>query len=210
MAEEPKPDVPEQPAGSSSADPAAAGPHERPLPPRAETSAEAEKQPKLEHPDGRIEHPWVSFETRDAWTKPVLCILLGVFAIAALEFFLVHTFFFSQRHAEDVAKKSPYPLAPKPSEQAPLEPRLEQIDRLKGVARENVFRIEASKERVLHRYGETPDKGFVHIPIEQAMEIVVPELKARTNPPSGQQRDYGLVDGGDSNSGRMLRKEPRW
>ena len=191
----------EKPAGGQPSfphpDPAAAGPHEHPLPPRTETSAETEKQPTIEHPDGRIEHPWVSFEHRDAWTRAVLLILLGLFAVAVLQFFLVRAFYFSQDRAENALKKSPYPLAPKPSDQAPSEPRLEQIDRLKGLARENVYRREASKERLLHTYGDTSEAGFVRIPIERAIEIVAADVKdclhraARSAPrqwPGGQRR----------------------
>ncbi len=58
----------------------------------------------------------------------------------------------------------------------------------------------------LERLETTSEKGYVQIPIDRAMELVVPRLKVRqpTAGP-GATKDRGLVDGGESNSGRMLR-----
>ncbi|HWC88912.1 MAG TPA: hypothetical protein VG433_04635 [Pirellulales bacterium] len=185
-------------------------PHEHPLPPRAETAAESEQQPEVQHADGRIEHPWIRYEKTDARFSGVVLVMAVVAVIAAVQFVLVLKFYHSQEQAQAELKKSSYPLAPGSSGQLPLEPRLEQIDRLKGVARENVYRREAAKEAVLHSYGDTSDEGFVHIPVERAMQLVVDQLKSRTKAPAEPVRDNGLVDSGESNSGRLLRKEPRW
>lgn len=204
MAEQ-KPDA--QPPEPSRHEPMAA--QERPLPPHSETAAESEKQPVVEHPDGKIEHPWVSHEQRDASFKGVFIVMVATIALGALEFFLVHVFFSSQEGAQSKEKKSPFPLAQTPSEKPPAAPRLEQIDRSRGL-RESAYSIEAPLERTLHRYGDSSEAGFVHIPIEQAIKLVAPELKVRTSRPKGVARDNGLVDGGESNSGRLLRKEPRW
>jgi hypothetical protein len=56
----------------------------------------------------------------------------------------------------------PYPLAPGPSTALPAEPRLEQIDRLEGVERPNVYKREEAKEGVLNRYGPTAEQGYIH------------------------------------------------
>ena len=51
------------------------------------------------------------------------------------------------------------------------------------------------QEAQLHSYGKDPD-GHVHVPIEQAMDSVVPKLNVRTNAPQGltipggQGRDF--------------------
>lgn len=192
------------------ADQPAAHPHEHPLPARAETSAEIEKQPEVHHPDGRMEHPWIGFETRDARFSVIIVIMAVIACFAAAQFYVVLCFYRHQVKQQAEAKKSPYPLAPAPSAQAPLEPRLEQIDRLKGIARENVYRRELVKEAVLHSYGDTSDEGFVHIPIEQAMQLVAGKLKVRADQPAAPHHDRGLVDGGESNSGRLFRGAPRW
>ncbi|HEY5313815.1 MAG TPA: hypothetical protein VIK18_14905 [Pirellulales bacterium] len=211
MAED-KPPPADQPASPEPAQPAARS-HEHALPPRAETAAEPHQQPEVKHADGRIEHPWIRYETRDARFSGVVLVVAIVAGIATVQFFLVLEFYRSHGRQQAAQKKSPYPLAPAPSApeaQLPLEPRLEEIDRMKGLARENVYRREAAKEAVLHSYGDTPDDGFVHIPIERAMQLVADQLKTRTNAPPGPSRDNGLVDSGESNSGRLLRKEPRW
>lgn len=194
---------------SKPGDPRSEPPAVHPLPPRAETAAETEKQPEVHHPDGRMEHPWVEYEKRDARFPQVAIVMVVIGVVGALQAYAVLCFFRGQEHSQAEQKKSPYPLAPDSSTQAPLEPRLEQIDRLKGVARENVYRRELAKELVLHSYGETADDGFVHIAIEQAMEAVAGELKVRDEP-AGPHHDRGLIDSGESNSGRLFRREPRW
>ena len=82
-------------------------------------------------------------------------------------------------------KQSPYPLAPAPSH-APCraEPRLEQIDRLAGVETPNVYEREAAKLQTLNSYGPTAEEGFVHIPIERAMQLMVEQTDAAGRGPN--------------------------
>jgi hypothetical protein len=214
---------------------------------------------EVRHPDGRIEHPHVRFEHTDASLGWILAIGIGSMALAALIFSLLLWFFFHYKDYQAAIKRSPFPLAPHPSEALPAPPHLEQLNRIAGIEKSNVYEREAGKESLLHSYGlpvpegiaaETgktpPENGFVRIPIEQAMAWVVQakKLPARQEPPpstflgaspvgaaaapgmrplgiivqlfAGQrfqnqrQRGYGLVDAGESNSGRMFREEPRW
>jgi len=125
---------------------------------------------------------------------------------AVLHFF-INTFFFQrQNRYETVARESPFPLAPEPSKTLPPEPRLEQLDRLKGVESSNAYERQLSKEEVLASYGPTEEKGFVHIPIEQAMHYLAGKLPARPEQ-ADDQRASGLLDAGGPNSGRMFRTE---
>ena len=61
----------------------------------------------------------------------------------------------------------------------PAEPRLEQLDRSQGVDVGNVRRIELQDLEKLDRFGQTSDAGYVHIPIQDAMDLVVKTLPVR-------------------------------
>lgn len=112
-------------------------------------------------------------------------------------------------HEEQVLaqrKASGFPLVSQPSGQLPAEPKLEPINRLENVKSSDGFSRYLQQERQLHSYGETSDDGFVHVPIEQAMKIIVDKLPIRELQPS-DARSHGLVNAGEANSGRMFREE---
>jgi hypothetical protein len=160
--------------------------------------------------NGQPEHPEVQYERTDANFRAILFIILGTMALAALIQAAVLAFFYDYRDYQAEIKKSPYPLAPTPSTALPAEPRLEQVDRLAGVETPDVYQRMESKEKVLNSYGDTPEKGFVHIPIERAMKLLENKLPARPAPQAEQvEKSSGLVDAGESNSGRMFRKGAR-
>ncbi len=162
--------------------------------------------------NGQPEHPEVRYEHSDANFRAILFIILGTMALAALIQTAVLAFFYDYRDYQADIKKSPYPLAPTPSTALPAGPRLEQVDRLAGVETANIYERMESKEKVLNSYGDTPEKGFVHIPIEQAMKWLEDKkmLPARPAPSAEQvEKSSGLVDAGESNSGRMFRKGAR-
>jgi hypothetical protein len=168
---------------------------------------------EVRYPDGRIEHPHVRYERRDASLRWIIGIGITAMALAALIHYVLLLFFFDYRNYQDAIKRSPFPLAPAPSAALPASPHLEQLDRAAGIERPDVYEREAAKENVLHSYGATPEQGFVHIPIERAMEEALREnkLPARPERPANQtRRENGLVDSGESNSGRMFREKPRW
>jgi hypothetical protein len=65
-------------------------------------------------------------------------------------------------------------------------------------------------EKTLHSYGNTNESGFVHIPIEQAMKLVAPTLETRQGDRQLPAKGFGLVGGGESNSGRLYSEAPTW
>jgi hypothetical protein len=92
------------------------------------------------------------------------------------------------------------------STQLPPEPRLEQLDRMAGnTENSDVSKSLAAKEKVLNSFGPTTEKGFVHIPIQQAMKAVAGKLPARKEPQPPTVANQGLLEAGESNSGRMFR-----
>ena len=201
---------------------------------------------EIRESDGRIEHPEIRFEPTDASLRWILGIGISALALGALAFSLLLFFFHQYKNYQAAIKRSPFPLAPGPSEALPARPHLEQLDRVAGIERSNVYEREAAKEDLLHSYGPTlgnltvlgagtvglaspagasplaaivaldagttiPEKGFVRIRIDRAMAILENKLLSRQEPPASQRRKAnGLVDAGESNSGRMFREEPRW
>jgi hypothetical protein len=162
------------------------------------------------HVDGLLEHPQVRYERSDVQPRGVLIVMLAALFIGVLAFLGVWYFYQRFNAYESAIKQSPYPLATQPSTQLPAEPRLEQVDRLAGVETPNVFLREQSKEAILHSAGPTADKGFAHIPIERAMQMVADELPVRPQKKErGPVKDNGLLDSGAPNSGRLFREGPR-
>jgi hypothetical protein len=172
------------------------------------TSPPAEEE-EVRHADGRMEHPAIHYEERDVPFRGVLFGVIVGSCVGIALFGLVYLFFRADTDRLASRRESEFPLAEHPSDVPPPEPRLEQIDRLAGVPRENVYLRESAKEDQLDRYGETEEKGFVHIPIRRALESLAGQLPVRKAPPPGPTKDNGLVDSGESNSGRMLRGAPR-
>jgi hypothetical protein len=108
---------------------------------------------EVRYPDGRIEHPHIRFEHTDASLGWILVIGISSMALAALNFYLVLWFFYDYKDYQAVIKRSRFPLAPRPSEALPAPPHLEQLNRIAGIERSNVYDREAVKESLLHSYG---------------------------------------------------------
>lgn len=182
----------------------------RPRPVTPEPAEVEEESEEIHYPDGRIEHPAVSREPSDVRFRGVLLLMLLVCLFAAVNYFVIWKFFWWQaREQEEKYVRSPYVLAPQPSRQLPREPRLEQLDRLRGSTSPDAFLYQIEQERLLHRYGPTSERGFVHIPIEQAITRLADQLPVRKEPSAQVEKQNGLVDSGEPNSGRMYRGERR-
>jgi hypothetical protein len=161
---------------------------------------------EIQHPDGRLEHPDVKYEAKDIRFGWILTIIIAGCCVAVTHYFLVWKFYGWQRSVQATNKAAPYVPAIIPSSQLPPQPRLEQIDQLTGVASSNVFKRLAAKEKALNSYGPTAEKGFVHIPIQQAIKALAGQLPVGKEP-AEHKTDAGLIDSGESNSGRMFRGE---
>jgi hypothetical protein len=164
---------------------------------------------EIRHADGRIEHPSVRYEKTDASLRDILVIMACAVVLGIVIYLVVWQFFV--RYSDHLAEKgkSSFPLAPAPSTALPPEPRLEELDRLTGNDASNVYARQKAKEEALRRYGSTGETGYVHIPIAQAIDHFANRLPARKQEAGSPRHDLGLVDSGESNSGRLFRKEPR-
>jgi len=162
--------------------------------------------------DGRVEHPQSHFEPKDIDLRPIIVSLVAALGIIAGIYYGVWRFYWFQAQAREEVKRSRYPMASGPSTNLPPQPRLEQLDRMPAKERD-LFRGGAATadlaadEKALHRYGPTSETGFVQIPIEQAIKAIAGTLPVANETSPGVHAN-GLLDAGQSNSGRMFRGWP--
>jgi hypothetical protein len=147
----------------------------------------------------------VRYERKDIRLRGLLILMAGAACFTAILYFAIWRFFWWQESVQEAIKESPYPMAPRMSTQMPPKPRLEQLDRMAGVKSSDVDKSLAAKEKALDSYGPTADKGFVHIPIQQAIKAVAGKLPVRKQPQPPPADQSGLLEGGQSSSGRMFR-----
>jgi hypothetical protein len=179
--------------------------------PTSETSGEEKlREPEeIRHPDGRIEHPRVQYDRREAYVGWALSIL-GVVALLAPPFFYgIWTILWASEHRQAEIKDMGFPMAQHPSHQLPPEPRLEPLGPPNEENRAIVPPSVLHRQQQLHSYGTTDDPQFVHVPIERAMKQIAGTLPVRSARPTVETADLGLLDSGEPNSGRVLRKVSR-
>jgi hypothetical protein len=168
-----------------------------------------DSQQAAERPEGRLENPTVRYERTDAnhrWIIGLLgtAVVIGLLIQGGLWLYFVH-----YRDYQAEVKKSRFPLAPAPAAPLPPEPRLEQVDRISGLKSPNADEIVAPRDTDLNTYGPTAGEGFVRIPIDRALQLLDNKLPARAEAPHDHGKGNGLVDAGESNSGRMFRRSAR-
>jgi hypothetical protein len=101
-----------------------------------------------------------------------------------------------------------FPLAEHPSRQLPPQPRLEPLEPSDEERRAIMPPSVAVRQERLHSYGKTNEPGFVHVPIGRAIEQLAGKLAVRKQSDQRESADTGLLDAGESNSGRLFRKAP--
>ena len=160
--------------------------------------------------DGRPENPTVRREERDVRFSRAFGVIVAALVIGAIELWCVWRFYENRQRHQEKADASRYPLGQPESGWLPRTPRLEQVDRLAGITGESVRSRELSDLAFLSRYGNTSEKEFVRIPIDRAMELVLDDLKARQEDGAPDaSKNSGLVNAGESNSGRLYRSRAR-
>jgi hypothetical protein len=148
----------------------------------------------------------VRYERKDIRFGCLLAVMLVAAGVVAVLGYTVWRFFWWEARSQDARNRSAYPLRA-PSIQLPPEPRLEQLDRMARTEGADVYDNLAADEKQLNSYGATDEKGFVHIPIQKAMQTIAGQLRVRKQSPGSAATDNGLLDSGESNSGRIFRGE---
>jgi hypothetical protein len=153
---------------------------------------------------GATRHPEVRYERHDVRFLAVALVIVVAIILGSAEMYAVWRLFHRSEVGLREQNVSRYPLAPDGKPGLPVAPRLEQLDRLEGNRSDQIDRRKLSPEGLLATYGPASEEGYVHIPIERAMDLVIGELRSRSDE-AASGNDNGLVDSGESNSGRMFR-----
>lgn len=159
--------------------------------------------------DEKTTNPGVHYERKDIRFGCLLAVMIVAGCVVVSVGYGMWRFYWWQAGQQQAKGRSQYPLSPGLNPRLPPEPRLEQIDRLAGAGVSNVSKMLAEKEKVLNSYGPSEEKGFVHVPIQEAIKATAGKLPVRKPPPGRAVKDKGLTDAGESNSGRMFRGESK-
>ena len=140
-------------------------------------------------------NPDTRFERKDIDIRPLLSIAGGLVVVVVIVC-LVSWWVFDLLQARDRATKvSPFPLAAEERKQLegrrqlPAEPHLEQIDRMEAAAGHQLpTRLYNTELERLKSYGWVDEeKKIVHIPIEQAMNMIVEQEAKKADKRNGGQ-----------------------
>jgi hypothetical protein len=160
----------------------------------------SEPSDEIGHADGRMEHTRVHHEETDVRFRAIAAAVLMIGASLAAVVGAIRLFVHEEA-ATDVRQ------AARPGQgrslTLPAQPRLEA---LQSQPSDRSFEARsATAEARLHSFGPADDAGYVHIPIEKAMQKLAADLQSH-QPPPRQPKSQGLVGGGEANSGRLLRE----
>jgi hypothetical protein len=158
--------------------------------------------------DDKSAHAEVDYDRSEASLLGIAIVLLGIastFGIAVLI-----AFWFVDAHKPAIEANPSLSSYGATSTLLPPEPRLEPLDSARGGPQGNGFARQLAMEHLLHSYGRTPDASFVHIPVEEAMKLAISKLPAQPRTSAQTFKSYGLVEGGESNSGRIYQEAPSW
>jgi hypothetical protein len=112
------------------------------------------------------------YETRDIHVRPLVMFVVAFLAIAIVVQLLALWMFRVLDRQEATEKRASFSLAAGTQASLPREPRLEEIDRLGPRPELGIEERLAAQQATIEVYGATPEKGYVRIPIERAMELM--------------------------------------
>lgn len=141
----------------------------------------------------RADNPEVRHEHSDVNLRGILATAAALVAVAVVIHLVCWGLFdlFGGREAK--AKRSQFPLAAEERGQLPRQPQLEGIKNTEGhptYVRPRALRAE-EQERLIRTGWVDEKEGTVHLPIDQAMRVIVQQglLRSRPQPaPGGQER----------------------
>lgn len=129
--------------------------------------------------DNKETNAGVRYERKDIRLRVLLALIVGAFCLTAALYYATWRLFWWREGFQGTSTESPYAAAARLTERLPREPRLEQVDLLTGAENARLSKGLAAQQQALHSYGSTTEKGFVQIPIEQAIKAVAGKLPAR-------------------------------
>ncbi len=153
------------------------------------------------------EHHTVHYEPRDVEFRWVLYGAITLVCTGAT--ICVAVFFYHQAKIRAVSEDGRgFPLAPHPLSELPAKPRLDPLEKLSAEEATRIYHRHDQMMQRLQSYGAASQDGYLHVPIDRAMETLAGELPVRKTSVKNSLRDNGLIDSGEPNSGRLFRKAP--
>jgi hypothetical protein len=150
----------------------------------------------------QTEHSDVRFDATDVRFGPTVAVVVAVAASLLIAGGLAAWLF----NAEKSHLKSTISDNAAPSFKLPAEPRLEPLAAHSPDSGPSFLTQQQAQEAALHRFGKTGEPDFVRVPIETAIDHLAQELRSGAAPAERSGKSRGLVNGGEANSGRLLRK----
>jgi hypothetical protein len=156
-------------------------------------------------------HTEVQYDEQEVPIKGVLIVVAGIAVVfvlvGLLAWYKLDSNIGPNRSGTGVSNYNTYNT---PSDRLPLQPRLEPLGTVTGQVSQSIAQHQLAFEQTLANYGSTSDNAFVHIPIAEAIKLVIPHLPVRRETPADLSKTHGLVGGGESNSGRLFQEAPSW
>lgn len=166
----------------------------------ADQHGEHGRHDRGEHPHAE-DNPQVSFERKDINIVQITGFGVGLliaFMVTTVAMYALFAFF---AHREDKVNPANPPAMMSEKQTVPEGPRL-QSEPLKEIAR-----MHQNEQMLLDSYGWVDQaKGTVHIPIDQAIDMVAAKgLPVKVSPAGGENDGYRMIPS-DASGGRTLEK----
>jgi hypothetical protein len=159
----------------------------------------------VEQPNVTVEpQPSVLYESRDVKARNIVAAVVVIGLALATVVGVARLFLEERRATSAVHAHRPFESAvPNTLPPAPL------LEGIESPAPSDSSFADSEREREARLRGSGPadEPGFVHVPIEKAMEKVAKDLQPHTAPAPRQSKSMGLLGGGEASSGRVFRKD---
>lgn len=156
-------------------------------------------QPDFQPPDDSTQHAQSRREATDIRFGPIVGVVIALGICLGLAAFAAQRLL---QWREQV--RGPAAARPKPA-RLPAEPRLEPLESDSEIEK-SFSQREAARRQRLTSLGSTEDDGFVHVPIDRAMQRLASDLKDKSPPAGAGDKSRGLLHAGEANSGRVLKE----
>jgi len=146
--------------------------------------------------------PGSSYEHTDAHVRPMIQFAIWLVASAIIVHVgLAGMYWLLIRESSERVETARYPLAVNAPPRLPAAPRLQQFPR------NELYDFRTKEEQQLHTYGWVDkNSGTVHIPIDDAMRLMLERGALTTRPQDASQPARADVFPSDSSSGRVMER----
>jgi hypothetical protein len=145
--------------------------------------------------------PDAEYEHTDADVWQIVKFALWLLITAVVVHFGLGLFYKMQIEQSKVTGEQQYPLA------STTEPRLPPSPRLQQFPRTEFYEFRVNELRRLDTYGwVNKDAGIVHIPIDDAMKLVLQRGLLESRPDQGQPAETPGLMPSDASSGRVMER----